>query len=206
MMIRTKTPERDAAMEKEAVHFADLMGGDGQPIRNLSQIRSDRLGPLASVRTDWVSGSWWGKSRIREFLASEEGVAKCDPRLLELHEKLLSFGGSETCLPIKELDLHDILDHGQLWLGDRPLMRRGEACHCHENSCGHYLRNKNSLDVTIATGYALSEDGIWRQHSWVLWRKPRSVKVLETTTKRVLYFGFAMTAEQAEAFCDSCFW
>ena len=57
-----------------------------------------------------------------------------------------------------------------------------------------------------ATGYALSADGMWRQHSWLIHRKPRSNRVVETTEPRILYFGFAMTLEHCEKFVSYNVW
>lgn len=125
----------------------------------------------------------------------------------ELQQKLLSFGGAEVCMPYIEEDCENILEHGQLWYGDHVIMRRGQPSQCHMNSAYLYHVNssRNQSDsyrqrITICTGYGLSEDGLWRQHSWCLWRTPRTVKVVETTVKRVLYFGFAMTQEAADEF------
>lgn len=205
----TLSVEQLQNIDKEAAakRYADRLAGGGEPIRDLSQARQDRIREvMATVRSGWQSEAWWSRKHIEEFLASEEGVAKCDPRLLELHRKLLSFGGAETCLPIKEPDLHDILDYGQLWLGDRALLRKGRDNQCHGNSCAFYMRGRDKRELTIATGYALSQDGIWRQHSWLLWKRPRTVTVIETTVRRVLYFGFAMTEKQAEKFCEECLW
>ena len=72
------------------------------------------------------------------------------------------------------------------------------------NSCALYkanlLNTRLDGDLTIATGYALSKDGMWRQHSWLVLRKCRSYKIVETTEKREAYFGFAMNAEKCLEF------
>lgn len=52
----------------------------------------------------------------------------------------------------------------------------------------------------IATGYALSEDGLWRSHSWVVQPMPRTLRVWETTVKRVAYFGVVLTEEECDRF------
>lgn len=43
---------------------------------------------------------------------------------------------------------------------------------------------------------------MWRQHSWLIHRKPRSNRIVETTRPRVLYYGFAMSLELSERFAD----
>jgi hypothetical protein len=51
----------------------------------------------------------------------------------------------------------------------------------------------------VMTGYALSPDGMWRQHSWV-YDKQRDV-IIETTVKRVGYFGVLLNDLEALTFC-----
>lgn len=75
---------------------------------------------------------------------------------------------------------------------------------CHYNSATFW--NNNSDFCLLMTGYALSEDGMWRQHSWcLLQRDPRSEKniddtVVETTANRLLYYGIRLTKEESESF------
>ena len=118
------------------------------------------------------------------------------------HRKLLTFGGYEACMAYHEPDVKAILERGQLWYGDRVDMMSGEQSQCHRNCCELWLENKDRHEVAIATGYALTKDGLWRQHTWLMLRRSRSVRVVETTTKRIAYFGFVMTTEQSEDFCS----
>ena len=69
---------------------------------------------------------------------------------------------------------------------------------CHRNSCLCWDNNKEIS--RICTGYALGEDGIWIQHSWVLNFKSNSNQIIETTIKRMAYFGFVMDEKDAEEF------
>ena len=146
-----------------------------------------------------INGKWWAKENIEEYKDTPIGTP-----MIELHHKLLSFGGSETCLPVIEEDLEKILSRGQLWLGDKTKMMKGRASRCHSNSCELYEMNRDTHEIAIVTGYALSKDGLWRQHSWLVQRNFRSINIIETTEKRVLYFGFVMTNEEAEEFCYHC--
>jgi hypothetical protein len=50
--------------------------------------------------------------------------------------------------------------------------------------------------VGIGTGYSLSDDGLWRQHSWGLRREG----ILETTVSRVKYFGVLLQHGDADSF------
>ena len=93
--------------------------------------------------------------------------------------------------------------------GDRIIMQKGEPSQCHTNSAMLWEANKSRTlegpyreELALATGYAMSEDGLWRQHSWCVLRTPARVKVVETTVPRVAYYGFVMTHAEAERFAE----
>ena len=133
------------------------------------------------------------------FLPSE--CPEDDPMAIELKEKLLSIGGTRIIMPRTDEDLAKTLSRGQFWLGDKPKLMIGQPSQCHYNSSCLYEANKNTTNhVRICTGYALSDDGIWRMHSWCIWAKPRVNKIIETTVERVLYYGFVMNKEECEEF------
>ena len=71
----------------------------------------------------------------------------------------------------------------------------GEERECHTNSA--MLWSQNREDYLLVTGFALSEDGVWRRHSWV---KTNDGRLIETTIKREKYFGIILEEEGAEAF------
>lgn len=114
--------------------------------------------------------------------------------LLELKRALLDIGGWAVCVPKKEEDLKKIMIRGRSFPGRSTLMK-GEPCQCHLNSACCWDENRDRCK--ICTGYALSKDGMWRQHSWVFTNQGR---VVETTEKRVQYYGFVMTELECEEF------
>lgn len=120
--------------------------------------------------------------------------------VLLLRNKLLSFGGEEACMPYKEEDLGSIMSRGQLWYGRDAIFMEGEPSQCHFNTSALFEANKDK--VLIATGYALSKDGMWRQHSWGMYYYQEEVAVVETTEPRVAYFGFVMTEKESEKFAE----
>jgi hypothetical protein len=61
------------------------------------------------------------------------------------------------------------------------------------------LFHRNPAGTRIVTGYALSSDGLWRQHSWAM---AGDGGVVETTEERLLYFGYELTAAEAEIFIE----
>ncbi len=114
-----------------------------------------------------------------------------------LARAMLGFGGRRFVLQGVDPDEADILARGQLWPGQKALLVRGRPCSCHENSS--VLWEAHQDDLVLVTGYALSEDGLWRQHSWCV-EGTAERRLIETTTRRLLYVGFGMDADEAAAF------
>ncbi len=133
----------------------------------------------------------------RVLVGSFRAAARVQPDLAALRERLLAVGGAEVCLVCYEEDLPQLLARGRAYSGRRALRRPGARSRCHANVAR--LHEQDSDGYRIATGYALSEDGPWRQHSWGLAADGRPV---ETPPPRVAYFGFDLTAAEADAFCD----
>lgn len=163
---------------------------------------SDRITPYDNDE-EWknrLTEMWWA--------VNYKGDAqKEDPRygtVLPLRDLLLAIGGCEVCLPVVEGDLEDIMKHGQLWDNCTVIISKGKQSQCHSNSALFWSQNKRSFKegcaTILCTGYALSKDGFWRQHSWVMRTTPRSSMIIETTEPRIAYYGFGMNYEQAEKF------
>lgn len=134
---------------------------------------------------------WWASSFTGEV------PADCRP-LLPLRDRLLSFGGQETCLPGMEEDLERIMEWGQLWYGHDAERMPGRQSGCHENTAALWEANRGL--VLACTGYALSDDGMWRQHSWAVRPTPEGGVPVETTVRRVAYYGYAMDDDAAAEF------
>jgi hypothetical protein len=64
---------------------------------------------------------------------------------------------------------------------------------CHKNVAEFWQRRSGNL-IALATGYALSDDGLWRQHSWGI----RSNAIFETTEPRKIYFGVRLEGSVAD--------
>lgn len=126
-------------------------------------------------------------------------------KFLVLRLLLLEIGGEETCFPAIEEDIDHILERGRYYPG-RSKMMAGRPSHCHANAAGLWEANHKEHDIHLCTGYALSDDGMWRQHTWLVHRYDTATqhrtRLIETTTKRLAYFGFEMTDEEAETFAD----
>jgi hypothetical protein len=118
-----------------------------------------------------------------------------------LEDLLVTHGGHAAVVgfsPDPELD--DLLARGARFVPDRVEHHPGRPSHCHANVATEWFASEATSE--IATGYALSPDGLWRQHSWLV--QPASVGgalvLVETTTARVAYFGVTLSFSHAAAF------
>lgn len=141
------------------------------------------------IRTNKPDPKWLELARERGYT-----LRTGDPGLLPLKRKLLEIGGWSVCTIQGEQDLEKILARGRRFPG-RSRTMRGEPCRCHRNSALCWDENRDLC--TICTGYALTRDGMWRQHSWIVTNEGG---VVETTVKRIQYFGFLLTHEECERF------
>jgi hypothetical protein len=117
------------------------------------------------------------------------------PDLGILRGLLLSLGGIELVAPpYPDQDLPLIFDAGFVMAGPvvRRTMRKSDA---HRNVAEIWAEKRHEL-VGIGTGYSLSDDGLWRQHTWGLRREG----ILETTVPRVKYFGILLLRGDADSF------
>lgn len=176
-------------------------------VKKLSELAQATIPTKLPV--DWqknVDEKWWSKANIRnlDFPDGPIGGPEAREKFIELHDRLLAIGGAEVCFPDYEEDMDKILKSSYLRNGQSKLMR-GEPSHCHSNVCNLWEQNHGERDVRICTGYALSKDGMWRCHSWLLHcydtGKQRREQVVETTEKREAYYGFEMSDEEAREFC-----
>lgn len=117
-----------------------------------------------------------------------------DKTFQPLKEKLLAIGGWAVCARVLDLDVFKIIYRGRKFPGKSKTIR-GEPSQCHSNVAHLYFELPNS---SIVTGYALSRDGMWRQHSWLL----HNNTVIETTLKRIQYYGFVLDIDEVEEFVN----
>ncbi|MFC7246118.1 hypothetical protein ACFQO7_26885 [Catellatospora aurea] len=101
---------------------------------------------------------------------------------------LLSFGGSLVVPPvIPESDLDELLARGSAF-GTVVRRVQGDVGECHRNVAMLWI--DRTID-SIGTGYALSDDGLWRQHSWGI---DAEGALVETTDERRAYVGIVLPA------------
>lgn len=181
--------------------FAYVYKNGGRPMYEASHMITGKELQCNTLDSEWQDlinkDKWWASG----YTGSEKGRAK----EIALINKIRSFGGHEVCMPHIEEDVDKLMSRGQLWYGDITRLMQGDPSQCHRNSCYLWEENIKEHEVAIATGYALSKDGMWRQHSWLMHRKHRSVEIIETTEIRVAYFGYVMTCDEAILFCEGNF-
>ena len=113
----------------------------------------------------------------------------------KLEKMLLAFGGNTAYIDNSDPDFDNYFLRG-LFI-DRPsdIIVQGEMCQCHKNSIMLWKTHKKKYKMM--TGYALSEKGTWHQHSWLI---DENNRIIETTEKRVKYFGYVLNSLESETF------
>ncbi len=142
-----------------------------------------------------------------ERLAALATRVAARPQLKRLRALLVSLGGDEI-VARDEPHLLEILERGQLIVTDDKNYSEqlGRPSECHANVADIYAEMladaPDLMDFEIMTGWALSNDGLWRQHTWGLRGGLTEGKVVETTERRLAYFGFILDDEEAFDFCE----
>lgn len=130
------------------------------------------------------------------FEPRTEKAFREQPHLKKLYHRLLRIGGMAVVLwngTNNEDIVARLLRSGRADSGRRAILKLGEQSECHENSAKLHREAPGRYEVR--TGYALSKDGIWRHHSWVV--DADTNNIIETTEKRVTYFGVVKFERQS---------
>jgi hypothetical protein len=155
-------------------------------------MRIREIAQAKRFKTKKPDNDW--RERLKEKGLSDD-TAHPDPRAERLKALMLPLGGWAVGVDLLDNDLEKIISRGQVWSGRGALFMKGRPSDCHGNTAALYEANMDR--VQICTGYALSDDGFWRQHSWGFCNN----KPVETTVARVAYFGVILTPDEAEQFC-----
>ena len=134
----------------------------------------------------------------REAMLRERNrcVFEADPHLELLERRLLELGGLMALLFRPDPDIGRLLERGRYFPGSGARLCRGRDSACHPIACLLFVNSGAAM--RIATGYALSDDGLWRQHSWGV--TAEDWRVIETTERRIRYYGFVLSDAEALAF------
>lgn len=147
------------------------------------------------------------KEQVKYLEAQFGALVVEQPVWKQFREILLGWGGKLVCAQYEE-DMGKLLSCGVgiKWRPRHDKVQLGEPSRCHANAAR--LWEDDPDNISIMTGWALSKDGIWRQHTWVITCEmpPKTGRIIETTEKRLVYFGYRMTKKEAERFAEENLW
>ena len=109
-------------------------------------------------------------------------------------DELLKHGGTHVVPPLQPDRLIEVLRADGQFRGATTDVEPGPPSDCHRNAVAIW---RSGRALAIGTGYALSDDGLWREHSWGV---ASDGAVIETTEPRLRYFGVTMDGDRAEWF------
>jgi hypothetical protein len=132
-----------------------------------------------------------------------------------IQSKLLSLGGDK--IASQNLEEEKLQQRGQIIEYDEIILRKMIESECHYNSAQLLVDHRKSEydgELQMWTGLALSSDGIWREHSWLVTKESTELfpirgegseygetnidsnTIIETTRTRELYFGYPVEGEE----------
>jgi len=153
-----------------------------------------------NITTDKPDNEWVSRLENKNCLLDQTDA---NPHRQQL-KHVLKTAGFAVIIDDEDETIDCMLTRGEFIEPKEAKYVAGYPNQCHYNSACYW--SNNSDICSLMTGYALSSDGMWRQHSWCLLQKdPRSDKsikdtVVETTAHRLLYYGFRLTNKEAESF------
>jgi hypothetical protein len=114
-------------------------------------------------------------------------------------ERLLQMGGVDAVKPDGDTQIAKVLERGLLHEG-KLVRLLGEPNQCHANASQVWI--KSDGEALLCTGYALTENQSWLQHSWcVATVDDHGQVILETTDPDwKKYFGFVLDEEESFVF------
>ena len=167
--------------------------------KNTKQISSSKneiqWNPISENWRENLKDKWWSSNYQGDKNAFTDDMKS----MMVLRDKLLEIAGDEACLPVSDEDYNNIINRGEIIIDEKPIMMKGLASQCHMNSALLWDNNRDK-NIKIMTGYALSPDGMWRQHSWCVMDEKNKPKIVETTEPRAAYYGFVLSEEESEEF------
>ncbi len=137
-----------------------------------------------------------GPHPIEGTFSAEQKAVRQDMRT-QLAAKLKSIGGERVNWMQGDLVLYSVFREGRVF--DMPVkFRPGEPSMCHRNALTLWAKSNK---FRFASGYALSKDGLWRPHSWVV----DETTLYETTVEREAYFGIVYDGPASAVFWEMDF-
>jgi hypothetical protein len=144
--------------------------------------------------------TWIGSlSEFSDIHRDAKIIKRVKPEVRKLCTHLLHIGGERVVLPFNEptMFFETLINVGQVTSYKKLSIKNGEERECHRNSAQLWVNNKRKYN--IVTGFGLSDDNIWRRHSWLV---AMNGDLIETTIAREMYFGILLNNEIAGTFAD----
>mgnify|MGYP000406868450 CR=1 FL=1 len=119
-----------------------------------------------------------------EFLTSRPWFTNSHKNLNEILNELAP-DTHIVAVPFEHIEINNVTNKCELFdtrIHDIKLIKM-ENSRCHDN-CEILFNSCNSNK--LYSGYALSQDGLWRFHSWCV---DKNNCILETTQERLIYYG-----------------
>ena len=139
-----------------------------------------------------------GHEPAAQLAKHNAALIKKEPSLRLIRLRLLKVGGCDVSLMLPDAELPLLLKRGILFEDCIIRLKKAEGNLCHVNAGRLWLKDKAHL--RICTGYALSPDGMWRQHTWLI--RSDEKKIIETTVRRTTYYGVVLDpGDESEFFC-----
>jgi len=114
---------------------------------------------------------------------------------------LTEAGGQAVRIAAIEEDHHKLLARGRRWSTENMQLSPERHAQPHRGSAEHYRQQPHQLQLITGYGLLAQADGllVWAQHAW-LW-DTKGAELIETTTPRAAYWGFALSHLEAQNFC-----
>jgi hypothetical protein len=149
----------------------------------------------------WLKTQFTWIASLSEFDNDSRGkiVKRVKPEAHKLCSRLLGIGGEKAVVLFNE-DFgfcEALIELGQITQIKKLHIKKGEDRECHSNSASLWLSDKKKYK--LVTGFGLSDDNIWRRHSWV---STVDDNLIETTIARKIYFGITLNNKVAKSFAD----
>jgi hypothetical protein len=134
------------------------------------------------------------ESRVRAIDAGNPGYAE----KWRAFESIVLKDGGYAIVPRFDPDpfIDALIERGLNYSDGLVFLKPGTERECHINSCKLWEAGEAAA---IGSGYGLSEDGLWREHSWA-W--DFNSRIIETTERRCSYFGLRFEGEDARHYSD----
>lgn len=147
---------------------------------------------------------------VLEWQQENRAVIRERSRIGQVLREILSNGGHAVCRlgEISKYEERRYAEDGRAWptKGRKFVPMRKNNCHGNVAILWGSAPMEEDPDIDIVTGFALSDrdEGLWRSHTWAWDRSGwgRSGRIIETTVRFLDYWGYRLTADEAESFYE----